>query len=216
MQKAHVQTRFEIGSDWLDKYLDTTAQVQKKYNLSRDDAITFIYLTGIRSHLEKIDDVDPMKIIEVELKLQEVIDRPAKKGGGFVYLLKTKEKDLFKIGITKTSPLRRMPTLQTGCPFELTLFVAIYSYNCRHMETYFHTIFEQYHTYGEWYEVDTDIVMEKIANELADEDFLKNNDVSEVISPSFYLHGIMERDVDQINDLIDRNHIMDIIEQKKE
>ncbi|WP_280507132.1 GIY-YIG nuclease family protein [Nocardia flavorosea] len=46
---------------------------------------------------------------------------------GYVYGFRLGEQDLFKIGQTASTPQKRRPSLQTGCPYPLTLFDAIES-----------------------------------------------------------------------------------------
>ena len=84
----------------------------------------------------------------------------------FVYLLKLKNKDLYKIGVSK-SPNQRIGNLQTGSPYEIeivSIFNSIFSFK---IEKFLHNIY-QYKQYnnddfnyleGEWFELDINDIL---------------------------------------------------------
>lgn len=171
-------------SDWnkdsLEKYFAVLDKIQKKYGIDRDSALSIAILSVRLYTLSGSSDTS--RADEVRLEMREILDRPAKTGGGYTYFLKAKGQNFFKIGVTKSSPFRRIPTVQTGCPFHLYLYAAIYSYNCRKIEKWFHSTLEEYNMHGEWYNVGEDVLNGIIDNEFASEGF----DVSEMIGPRYY------------------------------
>jgi len=61
---------------------------------------------------------------------------------GTVYFLKTKDTNLFKIGMTKGSAKKRIKELSTGSPYPLELFRTIESSAHTQLESYFHMLFD--------------------------------------------------------------------------
>lgn len=70
---------------------------------------------------------------------------------GYVYFIRQKNEDLFKIGMTRSDPYARMKSIQTGIPHELELFNVIPTDNPSKLEKELHDIFKDYHLRGEWF-----------------------------------------------------------------
>lgn len=79
---------------------------------------------------------------------------------GTVYLIKDKNNDSYKIGITKLNcQEKRLKILQTGNPNELELICSV---NCEfpiRTEAMLHRHFKKYHLLNEWYELPNDEVI---------------------------------------------------------
>lgn len=67
-----------------------------------------------------------------------------------VYVLATKDLDYLKIGKT-TSPKQRFINIQSGCPFELHLWIAIRTPNPSFVEKLLHSRFSKFRKNGEWF-----------------------------------------------------------------
>lgn len=71
-----------------------------------------------------------------------------------LYLIRATESQRLKIGIA-TDPLKRLGTLQTGCPERLELVRTI-DYpdraTARRAEKALHTRFDLFHIHGEWFQ----------------------------------------------------------------
>ena len=73
-----------------------------------------------------------------------------------VYLLKidTPDRRLYKIGVTTTSISQRIKSLQTGCPYEISLVDYYESSNGHLVEKTLHRQFSHAKTFGEWFALD--------------------------------------------------------------
>src|SRR5574343_1040147 len=58
-----------------------------------------------------------------------------------------------KIGITGSSVLQRLSTLQTGCPFELKIRETWVSPDYKEIEKFLHDILQDDHVRGEWFSI---------------------------------------------------------------
>lgn len=67
----------------------------------------------------------------------------------WVYLIGSSEIRPVKIGVTD-NPVARLPTLQTGCPFPLSLIWTVQADS--QLEAKLHDYFEPYHLRGEWFD----------------------------------------------------------------
>lgn len=90
---------------------------------------------------------------------------------GFVYLIKSKPHDLYKIGMSK-EPYKRMLSLQTGTPFELKIVHRIFAFDCVQLESALHDHYSAYWVRGEWFELPPKEVSNflNVANSLASEE----------------------------------------------
>jgi len=87
------------------------------------------------------------------------------KGEGYIYLIKVNDYDYYKIGISKNTPYNRLSGLQSGCPFELSIIDVYVVNNYRKMENILHNKYKKYHTLGEWFKFDNDMI-NKVKNDL--------------------------------------------------
>ena len=78
---------------------------------------------------------------------------------GFVYLIKTDTLNLYKVGMSK-NPYKRMATLQTSMPYELTVISRIFSFDCPKLEKALHEYYAAYWMRGEWFDFPDKIVSE--------------------------------------------------------
>ena len=77
---------------------------------------------------------------------------------GFVYLARN-GKHWYKIGLSK-QPLKRMSSLQTGSPLEVTLIHRVFSFNTVELEKSLHEYYSAYWLRGEWFEFSRQMVNE--------------------------------------------------------
>jgi hypothetical protein len=77
---------------------------------------------------------------------------------GFVYLARN-GKHWYKIGLSK-QPLKRMSSLQTGSPLEVTLIHRVFSFNPVELEKSLHEYYSAYWLRGEWFEFSRQMVNE--------------------------------------------------------
>jgi hypothetical protein len=85
----------------------------------------------------------------------------------YLYLININNTDLYKIGITKRSPEKRLKTLQTGNPHSLRIQSYYKSDIANKIEKYFHRIYKykQYNCddfnnlFGEWFSLQPDDVL---------------------------------------------------------
>lgn len=67
-----------------------------------------------------------------------------------VYVLATRDLKFVKIGST-VSPKMRFNNIQTGCPFELFLWIGVKTSRLREIESELHSRFAEWRTRGEWF-----------------------------------------------------------------
>ena len=67
-----------------------------------------------------------------------------------VYVITTQNLEFVKIGMTK-SLKQRMNNIQSGCPFRLSLWLAIRTPNPKPIELYLHQRMNYCKTHGEWF-----------------------------------------------------------------
>jgi hypothetical protein len=72
----------------------------------------------------------------------------------FLYVLQAKGTDLFKIGITESTPDKRIKEIQTGCPYKIETRVAFEVSTARDEEKYWHTKFKENRLNGEWFRLE--------------------------------------------------------------
>ena len=70
----------------------------------------------------------------------------------FVYLIRSDEDGLYKVGISK-SPSKRLEQLQTGNSSKLTLIETFKSDHARKIEQGIHNFFRSMKIHGEWFEI---------------------------------------------------------------
>ena len=100
---------------------------------------------GGNTHLRAVDF-----LLAYRLELQRramTIDVP-----GCVYIIGNRDRGLCKIGFSM-SPMKRMETLQTGCPFELSM-LARFENRGRSFERLLHERAQPYHERGEWFRIE--------------------------------------------------------------
>jgi len=82
----------------------------------------------------------------------KVTSSKKKKGCGYVYVIKCKGFDLYKIGISKIDVPNRLSNLQSGNPFELEVVRVFYSNHYSLLEHEIHERYSKYRVRGEWFE----------------------------------------------------------------
>ena len=70
---------------------------------------------------------------------------------GHVYIVQCGNMPYYKVGVTQGQPSERVSSLQTGCPFELRLIEAFFSYNAEGLEKTIQESFDLNRVRGEWY-----------------------------------------------------------------
>lgn len=77
---------------------------------------------------------------------------------GFVYVLRAKGTNFYKIGRTEQSIENRVRSLQTGCPYKIEILHRIETNYPLNMERAFHDYLDGCQTVGEWFDIDEDIL----------------------------------------------------------
>ena len=148
------------------------------YSLSMRDAIDLAFNMGMlyidKEHPEIAPDKEMVDVISAHVEELKSLGSFSKEEG-YVYFLKAEGHNIFKVGITKTTPYQRIPTIQSGCPYELSVFAYVYYSDCREKERWYHLCLEPYRMYGEWFEVESEIIEELIAQEYVRSAISKNN-----------------------------------------
>ena len=181
-----------VGLNLPDKELDllcsTLDAVQERHDLNRRDAMCLIFWMGTEGlYGTKPDDIHCReKVEEAKQTIREILDGASGRSrtGGFLYFVESEENSLFKIGMTRGSPMKRLPTIQTGCPYEIRLHSAIYYENCHKKEREFHNLLAEYRTRGEWYKIDVLILEELIIQEITKSHISDTNASADTIVPT--------------------------------
>ena len=89
---------------------------------------------------------------------------------GYVYLIEDSSNWLYKIGVTKHSPISRLKKLQTGNPNTLKLISQFETPYPFRLESILHNRYKQYQVLNEWYELPLDVVnsFNEICNDIND------------------------------------------------
>jgi hypothetical protein len=95
---------------------------------------------------------------------------------GFVYLVKAKATNYYKIGASK-EVYRRLKSLQVGTPLELIICDRIFTMDCKKLEKALHEYYDAYSIRGEWFNFSKNMAKNflSVANDL-------NTDIEENIS----------------------------------
>ena len=83
-------------------------------------------------------------------------------GTGYIYLVRCKGFDFYKIGISKISAAHRLANLQTGCPFDLEVLHVGYAIGYKSIEVLLHNKYRQYSERGEWFKLNDKLVSDVI------------------------------------------------------
>ena len=75
-----------------------------------------------------------------------------------VYLIRSGDTDMYKIGYTSGQIKKRMKSLQTGCPYPLSI-VKVINDN-QHKEKWLHEKFDMYRKHGEWFKLDNETLID--------------------------------------------------------
>jgi len=76
----------------------------------------------------------------------------------YVYFIKVEGKDTFKVGYTENNPYQRLASLQTSCPFPISVYGLIETDKPRKLEAILHRQFEASKTTGEWFSIPVETV----------------------------------------------------------
>lgn len=87
-----------------------------------------------------------------DLNIKPTIINNTKDQTGFVYLAKSFNSNVCKIGLSKT-PLKRMSKLQTGNADELTILHLVFVFNAKEVELSLHKYYSSYWVRGEWFDL---------------------------------------------------------------
>ena len=93
--------------------------------------------------------------------------RTSKNVSGFVYLAQASQTRWCKIGMSK-QPYKRMSSLQTGTPLEITLIHRVFTFDMVALEKSLHDYYAAYSLRGEWFDLPAECIREfpAIANQL--------------------------------------------------
>ena len=86
------------------------------------------------------------------------------RGSGYIYLVRCKGFEFYKIGISKTSVEHRLSSLQTGCPFDLEVLHIGYANSYKSIEVLLHNKYREYNHRGEWFELNDNQVKDVITD----------------------------------------------------
>jgi len=76
---------------------------------------------------------------------------------GFVYIIECQ--GLYKVGMTRGQPHKRLKELQTGQPFKLTLMVSYRTADPLKVEQRMHSLLKSKHFRGEWFRADLEEIV---------------------------------------------------------
>lgn len=145
---------FNTDDKFAQHYHKSIATVQDRFNLTHQSALGAIILGAVASGA-----LGEQKAIEAQEKLDWTIELDNRRPNeGYVYFVKADGRNIFKIGVTKSSPYKRMAGLQSGCPYKVGLYGYLYYLNRLKWEKRFHKELDRYRLNGEWFEVDEAIV----------------------------------------------------------
>jgi len=88
--------------------------------------------------------------IKAAVMLEQVEDKAT---NGYVYLVHCVGTDLYKIGRSKVDYYARLSSLQTGCPYELSMIHAVHCDAYGKLERLLHHTFKDKRVRGEWFEL---------------------------------------------------------------
>jgi hypothetical protein len=92
--------------------------------------------------VEKNDELDVKSVLKNEHKY-----------AGVVYFIRVKKSSHFKIGYTTKKAKSRLSALQTGCPYDLELFMCVGYDEPKSLEKHLHDCFAEKLMRGEWYNI---------------------------------------------------------------
>lgn len=97
------------------------------------------FLRGVQLGVERFGDIAHYETV-------------AGPSDGFVYFIGIGDPYIthVKVGYTKSNPYARMASLQTGCPFKMTMIGFVFGILGREQDL--HCVFEDYRGIGEWFE----------------------------------------------------------------
>ncbi len=75
-----------------------------------------------------------------------------------VYFIKVEGKDTFKIGFTEGDPSDRLASIQTYCPFPVSVYGVISTTRPRDVEQLLHRQFDEHQTTGEWFNIPVETI----------------------------------------------------------
>jgi len=106
---------------------------------------------------EMLEDVDASVCVDHanNYKHHEELHRKRQKqkGVGYVYLLHCQGTEYFKIGISKSSPMKRLSAIQSGCPLEINMVHTSYCNHYSLVESILHDLYASRHVRGEWFDM---------------------------------------------------------------
>lgn len=104
----------------------------------------------------------------------------SKSSFGWIYFVEDKSRGLIKIGMTDDIP-RRLSQLKTNYKFcglknDLKIIaLCATSYQLLMVEKYFHDMFKKYHSYMEWFEIDSSVLIEVLQNYISEKKYESKN-----------------------------------------
>ena len=119
---------------------------------------------------------------------------------GYLYFIKAKGTDFYKIGISD-NPESRLKQLQTGNPVQLELVSSIYCLYPKDRESELHSALSELNENGEWFSIKDDDVKELIEQEycLARDEFLCEIQSMITIHGSDYLLSYLQSAIDSLD-----------------
>lgn len=130
-----------------------------------------LILTSRKPQAETFQDWMFQNVLPAIRKSSDIADflrnnRQASNKSGFVYLATTPNK-WCKIGMSK-QPYKRMSSLQTGTPLEITLVHRIFTFDMPLLESKLHKYYQAYWLRGEWFDLSESMIAEfpLIANQI--------------------------------------------------
>ena len=136
--------------DDLASFLPCSRSTFYNYGLHKSSAIISALQGTVRPNTKKHID---KRILAKEKRF---------KGKGYLYLVRCKGFDFYKIGISKIAAAHRLASLQTGCPFELEILHVGYAIGYKSIEVLLHNKYRQYSERGEWFKLNDKLVSDVI------------------------------------------------------
>lgn len=166
-------------------YIDSQNKTQRQYELDEDGfSLIALSLTGEKADLFKIKYIDAFRKMKEALqnmfkaRLIESILPQDNRTRQYIYIIKNPLNDTIKIGVAQNVE-KRLKQLETGAGIELELiYKSLVCSNAFSIEQTVHKNFEEYRTFGEWFRVSSNIVIDFLDKQT----FILNSDFAKYVS----------------------------------
>lgn len=142
-------------------------RIGESYNLNLSDAAAFAFLSGVRVILaESHDGVLKDEVDGLDKAIREILGHSVTGKEGIVYIIKLSNKSIFKVGATRCDVEVRVRTIQTSCPYPVSLYAEFYHADRHAKEREWHELLSAYRMQGEWFDVEQVVMDKMIVNQI--------------------------------------------------